>query len=177
MDHIDRTIQDFRGKLEHAEQEVLRFKRAINTVCEVGGRPVMFQEAEMTPSISATGAISFANDAFYGKPLATSMKQVLEARKGAGLGVATIDELYQALLEHGYHFEGKEENRKTILRNALRKNPDFHRLPHGGYGLREWYGRIKPSAEQSLQTSVEDGSKMGGESPEREMEGSQKISP
>lgn len=72
------------------------------------------------------------------------MKTILEARKAAKMGVATVDELYQALLKHGYHFEGKEENRKTVLRTALRKkNTDFHRLPHGGYGLREWYDKIK----------------------------------
>ena len=146
-DHIDKTIEAFRAKLEHAEEEVIRLKMAINVVCEVGGRPAIYKDADLDQTKSAGATLTFSNDAFYGKPLATCMKLVLEARKSAGLGAASTDELYQALANHGYHFEGKEENRKTIVRTALRKNPDFHRLPHGGYGLREWYARIKSSAD------------------------------
>ena len=145
-DHIDKTIQDFQLKLETAESEVIRLKRTINDLCEMGGKQRLFGDEELEKSGQRKTPLAFANDAFYGKPLASCVKEILSARKTANLGAATIDELYEALLSHGYHFEGKEENRKHILRTALRKNSDFHKLPHGGYGLREWYGRIKPSA-------------------------------
>jgi hypothetical protein len=143
-DHIEKTIQDFRKKLETAEQEVIRLKRTINDLCDMGGKARLFRDDELEASSGKT-PLTFANDAFYGKPLASCVKEILSARKTANLGAAGIDELYDALLGHGYHFEGKEENRKNILRTALRKNSDFHKLPHGGYGLREWYGRLKPS--------------------------------
>lgn len=144
-EHIEKTIRDFCAKLESAEHEVVRIKRTINDLCEMSGKPPMFRKDELDTSAAGKAPLAFANDAFYGKPLASCVKEILSARKSANLGAATIDELYQALASHGYHFEGKEENRKHILRTALRKNSDFHKLPHGGYGLREWYGRIKSS--------------------------------
>lgn len=141
-DHIQKTIADFRAKLERAESEVLRLKKTINDLCEMGGMPPVFAESDLDPRSSA-GSIAFSSDAFYGKPLATCIKMILDRRKASGLGAATIDEIYQPLANHGYHFEGKEENRKQILRMALRKNVEFHKLPNNTYGMRDWYERIK----------------------------------
>ena len=154
-DHIDKTIQDFRSKLEHAESEVIRLKRTINDLCELGQKPKLYTDEDL--KIAPQGKIaSFSNDAFYGKPLSTCIKHILEARKLANQGAATVDELYTVLVQHGYHFDGKEENRKTILRTMLRKNVDFHRLPHGGYGLRDWYEKIKSSADSSKSGDSDD---------------------
>lgn len=143
-DHIERTLEDFRLKLERAEIEVSRLKRAMNAVCEVAGKELMFADVDAPASRLQT---AFANDAFHGKKLATCIKLVLEARKASNAGAATLDEIYTVLLKHGYHFTGKEDNRKRILSNMLRKNQDFYRLPHGGYGLRAWYGKIKSAKE------------------------------
>jgi hypothetical protein len=155
-DHIEKTIRDFCVKLESAEHEVIRIKRTVNDLCDMGGKPHMFRDEELDLSAQGKTPLAFANDAFYGKPLASCVKEILSARKAANLGAATIDELYDALASHGYHFEGKEENRKHILRTALRKNSDFHKLPHGGYGLREWYGRIKSSVNGGADESEEE---------------------
>ncbi|WP_395734990.1 hypothetical protein [Prosthecobacter sp.] len=92
---------------------------------------------------AAPAMMQFASDAFYGKPLASCLKMILEQRKSLNKGPASVEDFYTELVNGGYHFEGKEENRKTILRTALRKNSDFHRLPNGLHGLSQWYERIK----------------------------------
>jgi hypothetical protein len=141
-DHIHKTIADFRAKLGRAENEVIRLKKTINDLCDMVGLPLAFGAAELDPS-GSSGGVSFSADAFYGKPLATCIKMILDRRKAADLGAATLDEIFQQLSTHGYHFEGKEENRKASLRMAIRKNSEFHRLPNGTYGMRDWYDRIK----------------------------------
>jgi hypothetical protein len=154
-DHIDKTIQDYLVKHENHQREGVRIKRTLNDLCEMAGKPPMFSEEELADSGQRKTVGTFANDAF--KPLASCIKEILSARKAANLGAASTDDLYDTLLAHGYHFEGKEENRKAILRTALRKNMDFHKLPHGGYGLRDWYPKIKPSASGDLDNDDEEG--------------------
>ncbi|MCB1230459.1 MAG: hypothetical protein KDN19_09350 [Verrucomicrobiae bacterium] len=152
-DYLEKTIRAFKAKLEEAESEVIRIKKSINDMCAIGGAPPMYADAQLNPE--TRGEIGFANDDFYGKPLATCVKQILERNKASGGGAMSVEEIYQILLAGGYHFDGKEENRKTILRTAMRKNVDFHKLPNNNYGLRSWYPKIKGGGSDSAQDADE----------------------
>lgn len=145
MHHIELTIRDFQAKLSKAQAEVTRYKKTINDLCEMAGREPMYAVTEETEEAKAAVPSSFASDAFYGKPLASGIKLILDQRRARNSGPASVDDIYNILLAGGYHFEGKEENRKTILRTAIRKNSDFHKLPNGLIGLSSWYERIKKS--------------------------------
>ncbi len=142
-DHIDRTIADLQGKLKEQEDAVTKTKQLINLLCEQVGRPSIYKDAEMK---SSSVGQSFAQDEFYGQPLAGAVKKILQRRKEAGNGPATPREIYDTLVSGGYAFEtDHEQNRLTGLRISLRKaSTTFHRLPDGKtYGLLEWYPKAK----------------------------------
>jgi hypothetical protein len=87
------------------------------------------------------------SDEFYGQPLATAIRAVLEKRKGAGIGPAAVRDIYDTLGSGGFKFEAKDEdNAIRGLRQSLTKNSStFHKLPNGLYGLLEWYPNAKPA--------------------------------
>ena len=67
----------------------------------------------------------------------------------AQLDAATVAEIQSALNEGGYSFDTKDdENAKNGLRQSLRKNPVFHRIPSGEWGLLEWYPNAKIEKEK-----------------------------
>lgn len=152
MEHIDLTISDFQQRLTKAMGEVIRYKKTINDLCEIAGKPPIYPESELEEAGAAP--LQFASDAFYGKPLASSIKMILEQRKARNNGPASIKELVDELQRGGYQFQGKEENRRIIVGDALRKNSDFHRLPNGLHGLTAWYERIKKSVAPDDDESV-----------------------
>jgi hypothetical protein len=95
---------------------------------------------------------------FYGQPLATCLRTILEMRRSAGgEDVASVNELYAALKEGGYAFEAKDdENAKNGVRISLRKNSQFHRIPSGDWGLRSWYPNIKAEKDDSEDKDQDD---------------------
>lgn len=142
MEHIQRTIADFQTRLKKAESEVIRYKKTINDLCEMADQPPLYAETDFEETATAM-ALQFSSDAFYGKPLASSIKMILEQRKARNNGPAPLKELLEELRRGGYQFQGKEENQRIIVSDAIRKNTDFHKLPNGLWGLTIWYDRIK----------------------------------
>lgn len=145
MDHIERTIADFQVRLKKAEAEVIRYKKTINDLCEMANKPAIYPDSDLEEGGGAV-ALQFTPDAFYGKPLASSIKMILEQRRSRNVGPVGLKELVDELQRGGYQFQGKEENRRIIVSDALRKNSDFHRLPNGLYGMTSWYERIKKAS-------------------------------
>ncbi len=129
------------AKLREQEAQVTKTKTAINALCEVAGQPIMF------PDVGAASGAStaFRSDQFYGQPLSSVVRDILNARKSQNLGAASVNEIYDAMTAGGYKFETPSvENAKRSLRISLTKNSaTFHKLPNGEYGLREWYPSIK----------------------------------
>lgn len=142
-DHIQQTIADLQAKLSVQESDVVKTKRLINQLCEMSGLSPMYQDADLHegsgPSLSIQG------DQFYGQPLATCIRQILEMRKALKQGPATVNEIFDALVQGNYQFETKnEDNAKRGLRISLTKNTAiFHKLPNGKFGLLEWYPNVK----------------------------------
>ncbi len=141
-DHIQQTIADLQQKLRRQEQEVAETKRLINLLCREAGNEALYPE---TDTAAAESVFSLRSDQFYGRPLATVMKEYLNMRRSARLGAATVKEIFEALSRGGYKFEAKnEENAKRGLQVSLSKNQAFHRIPTGAWGLTEWYPSVKP---------------------------------
>jgi hypothetical protein len=101
-----------------------------------------YQDGDLAATTSG-GSFSIRPDHFYRQKIHTAMRQYLSMRKQAGMGPATLPEIYSGLCEGGLKFEtDNEENRKTNMRSLLRKNTSiFHRMPDKvHFALAEWYG-------------------------------------
>jgi hypothetical protein len=153
--------------VEELEAQITQKKRLVNELCREFHQPVRYPDAD-APKVSSSG--HFGRDVFYGRPLATVMREVLEARgpsNRGGLGAATVTEIYDALAAGGFKFETKDEaNAKRGLRIALAKNTaNFHRVGDA-YGLAEWY----PVAAKAAQRVLDRESRKELDSPELEEE-------
>ena len=164
-EHINRTIADLESRLAAQQEEVSRLKRTINDHCELAGQPPRYQDvdARTAPSVSA-----MRSDQFYGRPLATVVREYLEMRKGSNLGPSSVNAIYTALVEGGFKFEtSNEENAKRGLRVSLSKNSNtFHKLPNGDWGLLEWYPAAKRSSVRSARNEEDESGHEGEESEE-----------
>lgn len=144
-----KTIDELEGALTQK-------KRLVNELCQEYGRPLRFAEVE---SVRSRGVGTLKRDQFYGKPLATAIREYLEMRgpsdKG-GLGAAAVNEIFSALTEGGFKFETKNEaNAKRGLRIALSKNTvTFHRVGES-YGLLEWYPNARPARPRVMLEDTE----------------------
>jgi hypothetical protein len=146
--------------IEELEAQVTQKKRLVNEICREYGQPPRFADvdAPKTSAISARG-----RDVFYGRPLATVMREFLELRGPSargGLGAATVNEIYDALVGGGFKFDARDEtNAKRGLRIALSKNTaTFHKVGNA-YGLSEWY----PAASRAAQRAAEKAARAGDE--------------
>ena len=135
--------------VDEMETGLLQKKRLANELCREYGRPPRYPDAEAPKASSIS---SLGRDVFYGRPLATVIKEFLEMRgpsNRGGLGAATVNEIYDALISGGFKFETKDENNaKRGLRIALAKNTAaFHKVGTGSgsdaYGLSEWYPSVR----------------------------------
>ena len=146
----DGAISDLVAKIEDRMQPILEDQRTVNRLCVLAGQPPRYPNVD-TPR--AGGSIK--RDQFHGKPLASAVRQYLELRGPSdrgGLGAATVNEIFDALITGGYKPEtDDQENAKRGLRIALTKNSYMFRrvssdTSEGGstYGLLEWYPNAKP---------------------------------
>ena len=149
---IDEIVADI-GKLEAQMREK---KTTVNTLCGVAGREPMYQLDE--PEQAAPSRIR--PDQFYGQPLASAVRTILEMRKQQNLGAATNNEIYDALIQGGYTFNTKTDDvARASLRNSLSKNTvTFHKLPNGRFGMLSWYpnAKSKPAAASIEEEEEED---------------------
>ncbi len=140
-DHVKKTIDDLEVDLRTKEEAVRSVKLMINQLCKLAGVP---ERHVVEGAGSAPAVTSIRPDQFYGRPLATVVREYLEMRRAANLGPVKIPELFDALKSGGYLFETKnDEVGKVSLRNAVAKNPVFHKLPNHAYGLSAWYPNAK----------------------------------
>ena len=156
---IDRLLADIRKR----EDEIAERKRMVNALCEMAERSPMFHDVEAERiSISA-----IKGDQFFGKPLQAAIRGYLlmrgDSSKG-GMGAATVNEIYDALVSGGYEFDAKDAlNAKRGLRISLTKNSaTFSRLRNGRYGLLVWY----PTAKGQRAEARKDDSEAVEPSPE-----------
>lgn len=156
-EHIIKSIAELEEKLAPIDAKARELKTAINSLAKCINREPPYPEAFGDGRAASQSSQSFTirSDQFHGQPLATAMREIFEMRRGAGNGPATVNELYDALVEGAFGFETKnDENAKRGLRVSLGKNPVFYKLPNGLWGLKEWYPNAKT---KKVATSTESG--------------------
>lgn len=148
-DDILITIESLTKRVVAREEEATKLKKLINELCGEAGVALRYPNI-----VEASGAVTAVrSDQFYGLTITTAIRNYLEQRKAAGLGAASLNEIYSAIRDGGYKFESKnEDNAKISVGNNLRKSSSiFHRLPNGQYGLLSWYPSAKAKTEDSAQ--------------------------
>lgn len=160
------AIDSITALIAAKEEEILPLRITLNQLCKLAGVP----EAYPGASSGATGStkagssvITWRSDQFFNRPLATCVTEYFEAREKASLGrPATIDEIYDALRQGGYKFEGttgNDANTKRGIKISLTKNTaQFVKLPDDSFSLKKWYGTKparKSGAKPEPQTDAE----------------------
>ncbi len=159
---MNEAIAKLQEKLAQQLDAVRRTKTAINAICEAFDLPLMYTDVDHVPTIGST----IRSDQFYGQPLATCTRAILEMRKSANRGPASVNDIFDALTSGGYSFETKDaDNAKRGLRISLRKNAAFHKLPGGQWGLTEWYPNAKKTRDDD---EKEDGADADTDQPKAE---------
>lgn len=153
------TIAKFQAKLDGIEAQGRKIKIAINGLCDLEGEPPMYPDADSDGPSVGPGASSFPiqrSDQFFGRPMATVAREILAWRATKQLGAMSLDDLFSAMVQGGFDFEGKDEStKKRGLASNLGKNPVFARVPSSGHiGLAEWYPNAREKRSK-LDTSKE----------------------
>ena len=149
------NAEKIRGAIEVLEEElrdqqaaVNTSKQVINALCIKAGLDAMYIVED---SDSSSSLAEIKGDTFYGRPLATVVKEYLTMRRMAGSGPATIPEIHENLFKGGYVFTAvSDKSARDGLRISLGKNQLFHKLPNGSYGLSEWYPNAKKNDDRSV---------------------------
>jgi len=161
-DHIQKTIEDAKAELRKHEEAVITTKKLINQLCLFGKLPPMFGDAELQAG-NSSGITVIRKNAFYGRPLATCVREFLEARKAMNLGEASLDEIMEALKEGSFDLEtvstDKDGQRRGVAISMGKNTPVFHRLPSDDWGLTAWYSNLKDKKK----AKVEEPEKPNGE--------------
>jgi len=151
---LDDAITELMTEISAMESDVRKKKETVNTLCGVAQRPpayVISSEESVLPT-------KIRPDQFYGQPLASAVRTILEMRKQQNLGAATVNEIHESLVAGGYQFQTKTEDvARASLRNSLSKNTvTFHKLPNGRFGLLSWYPNAKtPKSSASSSGTAE----------------------
>lgn len=162
-DAVNKVIQGLEDDLRIAMENVRETKIMINRLCTKAGLAERYPDAQ-----DAAQSIGepIKPDQYYGKPLATAVREYLEWRRARKQGPATVSEIHEALAKGGYPFETKDSlNAKRGLRVSLTKNAVvFHKLPNGSWGLLDWYpeARLRRSSRRE-QSNGAGGSDQGTE--------------
>ncbi len=162
-EHFRQSIAALQRKLHLQEGQVADTKRLINLLRQEAGEPPLYAEHIS----SGEGVSAIRPDQYYGRPLATVIREYLQMRRTSQLGTASVNEIYEALKKGGYSFQAKnDENCKRGLQISLSKNQIFHRIPNGTWGLSEWFptarvdrapGRGGGTPEVEAETELEGG--------------------
>jgi hypothetical protein len=147
---IENAIQSLGTELEAILKRGAEIKKHINDLSVMIGQPAPYTDIETD---FVMGIISIQPDQFFGKGVATAVKQFLKMKGRA----ATIKEIYEALLKGGFEFpvEWKEKEWHKNLGISISKNRyDFVRVPFGNdsaYGLWEFYPEKKKEKDRASQ--------------------------
>jgi len=145
-DHFLNTIAALEEKLAEQMRPVNKTRSMINDLCEMAGLPPKYDISEGAENANGTRSrpidSQIRSDDFFGKPLSTCIRKVLELRKAAtGEGPTEVKEIYRLLKLGGYKFNTLDDaNNLTGLGVSISKNSlIFVKLPNGLIGLVEWY--------------------------------------
>jgi hypothetical protein len=139
---IQPALELIQGQMKPLEEQLALKKKLINALLESVGEPPMYADVS-SPSSAAT--LPIRGDQYFGRPMATVVREILERRKAQGSGAMPLNDLYDTMKAGGFEFSTKEEaNAKTAVATTLGKNVAFIKVPNTGHwGLAEWYPGAK----------------------------------
>jgi hypothetical protein len=152
-DPYQKVLDDFLKKREEQLAQVTNTERAINLLNQTMGQEPMFPNAG---GELARPQLGVRKDQFYGKPLATAVTEILKPRGHA----VEPEKILEELKAGGFDFRVTGwKNEKQWLRGlsiSLAKNPKFHRLPSGAFGLAEFYPNVMSKKAKAKAQDEED---------------------
>jgi hypothetical protein len=134
-DRLSIAIEELESQLQSQVEEVVETKKMINSLLKRMGQPPRFAD------IAAEQVGTRKRDQYYGKPLATCIQEIIGLKKEA----LTPDEIIDQLSQGAFDFKvtgWREEDRARSLAISMSKNPVFHRLPNGTWGLLSMYPEV-----------------------------------
>jgi hypothetical protein len=138
-DHVQKTIDLIVAQVQELERQVAEKMRTANDLARIVDRPPLYRHGDNNPLGTST-----LPDEYYGRQMPDVIRDILRKRKQANLGAATAAEIYEAMKAGGYHFQTQNDAyAKRGIYGQLAAGEEFHRLPGGQYGLREWYPNAK----------------------------------
>jgi hypothetical protein len=156
MSKLDGAIEALLEELQAQMNQVADTKRMINSLLRRTGKEPQFPDDGVEQV--GTASLRIRPDQYYGRPLATSVQEFLENRKKlTGEQACTPSEILAALEQGGFDFKAqgwKDTDRLRSMSITLGKNPKFHRLPNGTYGLLGWYPDVAAKRERSAKAGA-----------------------
>jgi hypothetical protein len=158
-----KVLADIQAKIESHLEEVAKLKKTANMVADIGGQgPIYADVDEDSKAVGPTRA-----DAYYGKPLATAVREYLEFRRQA----VPVEDIQKGLEQGGFDFDAAgwtKSGRLRALAVSIAKNTNvFHRLPNGMWGLNHWYPEAtqkkKAKAKERSRTTEDDENEKGSD--------------
>lgn len=147
-DHVNKTVEMLKGQIQEETEQTYQKKKMVNSLLELEGLPSIYQDIDST---AGECSLSFRSDRFYLQPLATAVRDILEARRASNLGSASIDEIYETLVAGGFKFTNTRDaiNKRTLSISLAKNSVTFHKLPNGEFGLLEWYPGAKDTKSKN----------------------------
>jgi hypothetical protein len=147
------------AEVDKRDAETWEMKRTVNKLCSFAGLPPKYADNGTDGGGGSRGPLRA--DQFYGKPLATAVREYMEMRGApstGGQGAATVKDIFLALKEGGYAFDTRNDaNAMRGLRISLAKNTvTFHKLPNGQFGLLAWYPNAKAPKPEKIEEIEEE---------------------
>ncbi|HNZ74514.1 MAG TPA: hypothetical protein PKN20_00150 [Verrucomicrobiota bacterium] len=168
-EHISKTIEEMVAKVEEHEAAAVEAKRLVNQLCAFAKLPVRYSDADL--QTSGVASLVVKRNSFFGRPLTTVVREYLEMRQKAGMGPASLTDIYAALKEGGFDLDElsrkSDGEQRRIVAVSLGKNSlTFVRLPTDDWGLKEWYPKLKNKKENGKSNGDADAAGAAGEEPE-----------
>jgi hypothetical protein len=141
-DAFAKVIAELQEQMRPLELQLIEKKKLINQLCAAGGDALLYPDVG---EVSAVSSSAIRPDQFFGRALATVVREIMEGRKAQNKGAIPLDELFDQMKSGGFQFDNKNEQiAKRNLSISLGKNAVFIRVPNTGtWGLAEWYPNAK----------------------------------
>jgi hypothetical protein len=132
-DKLNFAVEVLLEQLQEELRRVTETKIMINSLRKRMGQDPMFPEGAEADGFAGRA------DQYYGKPLATAVRDYLALRNEA----RSVEQILRGLEQGGFDFRAlqwQDDDRIRSLAISLAKNSQvFHKLPNGTFGLVSWY--------------------------------------
>jgi hypothetical protein len=151
---LNNAVESLYAELDRVNKKAIEIKKSINSLSTLLDKPQPFTEVELASS--SMGHSNIYPDQFFGKGIATAVKEYLKMRGRA----STAQEIFDALISGGFEFP-EEWGEKFKLRNlaiSIRKNSkDFcYVKSSNAFGLWEFYPDKKRERIKNQKDEIEE---------------------